>query len=426
MRDKNKNSARRFCFTINNPKNSAEDLLSALQAHKDFSYCIFSLEKGDKRGTEHFQGYIQLKKPNRYSSFHSLLSKDLRSAHFEQAHGSLEDNQLYCGPDAPIDRGPNAGQTKGSAGLHLAGPYEAGNIEKSGQGARNDIRGFTDEIVAGRAIASIAIDNPSTYVRFHRGLHAFAGHVPVVSRAPHFAIALVGPPGTGKSKFARELFLRLGGLPGFIERQGEPYTWAKRNGNNVWLEGYGNQQFVLLDDFYGWIPASTFLAAFDQYNTQLEFKGGAITFNSTCSVFTSNKFPSDWYRGEAVDPLAVCRRVHVEVDFSTRRIGSGPPDFTVRPSVGVREDVPVELRNSERFSSILEALLFLDCDIPPEFVELVREPLSPVQASPLQRQASGSNSVEDWLRGVLSNSQEAEDLPVIPEEDFLEDHSPQY
>lgn len=84
--------ARNYCFTLNNYMEEDEE---KLLKNDNFSYIIIGREKGEK-GTEHLQGYFQLKEKKALT----WIKKHINSRmHVEQAKGSPKQNIEYCTKD---------------------------------------------------------------------------------------------------------------------------------------------------------------------------------------------------------------------------------------------------------------------------------------------------------------------------------------
>lgn len=88
-------SAKRWCFTLNNPTNDEIDGLIRW-ATTNPAYLIFGREVGDN-GTPHLQGFFLLKRRRRLSQCKQLPG--LSRAHFEIARGSTNQAISYCKKD---------------------------------------------------------------------------------------------------------------------------------------------------------------------------------------------------------------------------------------------------------------------------------------------------------------------------------------
>ena len=105
-------TARAYCFTLNNP------ISDELQICPNERFIIWQVEQGEQ-GTRHIQGYIELSKPARIAA----LKKWLPQAHFESRRGSREQARDYCKKED----------------TRIAGPFERGDWEAGGIGARTDL-----------------------------------------------------------------------------------------------------------------------------------------------------------------------------------------------------------------------------------------------------------------------------------------------
>lgn len=86
-----KDLLRNFCFTLNNYTQEDIDYLENNFFEGYCSYLIYGKEKATT-GTNHLQGYVQLKKRTRFNT----IKKYLKSYHIEDAKGSAEQNRAYC------------------------------------------------------------------------------------------------------------------------------------------------------------------------------------------------------------------------------------------------------------------------------------------------------------------------------------------
>ena len=118
-----------------------------------------------------------------------------------------------------------------------------------------------------------------TFILYYRGLNYYR----LMTEKPRYhemnIIVCLGPTGTGKSKWAYDNY---------------PNAYWKQN--SQWWDNYTNQDTVIIDEFYGWLPWSDLLRLCDRYPYMVQSKHGQLTFNSSTIVFTSNSLPSSWYK----------------------------------------------------------------------------------------------------------------------------------
>lgn len=276
-------TSRSFCFTINNPTLP----LTIPQEKKDkhVRYVSWQLESGDQ-GTRHYQGFIQLKSPQRISLLKSF-GPDWARGHYEITKGTPDQAREYSRKEES----------------RLEGPYEIGTY--TSQGKRTDLQSVVDQANEGKTLQEIAMDNPTTFVRFHRGIERFLQVTRTEKRTWKTQLYIFwGQAGTGKSRWAHSL-------------DEEPYFLRRGNGNSVWFDGYTGQSVVVLDDFYGWIPYDLLLRLTDRYSLTVDVKGGSVPFLAKYVVLTSNKPWTEWYdfANKPMDPEALRRRIDAEVEL---------------------------------------------------------------------------------------------------------------
>lgn len=274
-------ASRRWCFTLNNPESDELVFPDVVR------YAIWQRERGEN-GTEHLQGYVELSKPQRLSFFKSFIPR----AHVEVARGSRDQARDYC-------RKPET---------RVAGPFEFGDFGAGGQGSRSDLDGIKQLIDNGAGEQEIAEANFSAWCRNYR---AFREYKRIKTEARDWPVDVEvfwGDPGTGKSRKAMEE---------------NPGAYWKPKGQ--WWDGYEDQEVVIIDEFYGWLPYDFILRLCDRYPLNLEIKGGTVACLMKKIIFTSNKHPDDWYQKDTLDKRAFARRVTKLVHF----VGTEQMDETV-------------------------------------------------------------------------------------------------
>ncbi len=100
-RDLNYKQGRCFCFTLNNPKQGDDEIISKMDI---FGYGIIGHEIAPTTGTPHYQGYIRLKKMTRFNALvKAFHDKDMKP-HIMRAYGDAQSNIVYCSKedDAPL------------------------------------------------------------------------------------------------------------------------------------------------------------------------------------------------------------------------------------------------------------------------------------------------------------------------------------
>lgn len=256
-------TSRSWSYTLNNPDDSD------IEQFKSFicSSHRCALEIGDE-GTPHLQGCISFKKVYRLVGLKKLNPK----VHWEITK-SVDHSMNYC--------------TKGEILID----------EKGSQGQRNDLKKAVDELISGKNIEEVAMDNPMAYIKSFRGLEKlnYIMKKKQMCYEPCEVTVLWGPTRSGKSRKAFEIDHLL-------------YSVPKSNGNNLWFDGYNGEKTILFDDFYGNIDYGLMLNICDGHPMQVNFKGGMTVKNWNHVIFTSNKPPDQWWPFEE-DCLAFLARV---------------------------------------------------------------------------------------------------------------------
>jgi len=113
-------------FTINNP---GTDDLRDVDTMK-CQYKVFQLERGEKEGTDHYQGYVVFESNKRMSA----VAKMLKRAHLEPRLGTHEQARAYC---MKVES-------------RISGPFETGKyVPGPGQGTRSDLSSIKKMIERG-------------------------------------------------------------------------------------------------------------------------------------------------------------------------------------------------------------------------------------------------------------------------------------
>jgi len=274
--------SRGWCYTTNNYSDADVEKLRALSTDSAVTYSIFGYEIAPSTKTPHLQGFIFFTNCRAFNTVKELLPT---GSHIEPKSSKSTPLQAaeYC-------------KKSESSDTSKPSPFEEFG-ELPIQGKRNDISDAIATLRRTKSLSACAEDHEEAFVRYHRGLGAWAtavGIVPARSTPPRVSV-VVGLPGTGKSRLASE-------APDgdcFIKPHGD------------WWDGYHQQRRVVLDDFRGGYPFSALLTLLDRYPLRVPVKGGFEVFNSGEIWITSNDYVCDWYKPEVT---------HGRLDALFRRI----------------------------------------------------------------------------------------------------------
>lgn len=262
-----------WCFTMNNPGAELLDF-----DPERLKYLVYQREVGES-GTEHYQGYVILKRRGRLNAVQGLWQ---RSSHWTEARSSPAVNKLYC--------------TKEEG--RLEGPWEFGTIAGSGSGARSDVAGLC-EFLKTHSVAEAVDEYPVEAMKFGRGMQFFKQELAKRERGNDFVkpdiLVMWGDSGVGKSRKAREIDPEL-------------YQVPVHEAGTTWFDGYNGQETILLDDFNGGILYTQMLRLCDGYPLQVQVKGGFTILQHKRIIITSNKAPELWYKKAVVGEAEALQR----------------------------------------------------------------------------------------------------------------------
>jgi len=269
-------TSRSWVFTLNNPQ-PEEDPKGWTER---VAWCTWQREKGEN-GTEHLQGYLQLHRKGRIS----VLKKVNARAHWEARRGTHEEALAYVSKEES----------------RVDGPWSYGTPTR--QGERTDVLAFL-EAAATVTEYQLALKYPDAWVKYWRAAERFRR----LSRPPRDfkteCTVLYGAPGSGKSSYCATHF--------------QDAYWKPKG---EWWDGYANEEVVVIDEFYGWLPFDLLCRILDRYPLMVPTKGGFLTFTSKKVLITSNKHPREWYDPGRITWGALARRIEKCYFYS----GEAPP-----------------------------------------------------------------------------------------------------
>lgn len=255
----NKNATKFYCFTINNPSDDDDKQLGHL--HSAVDYLVYGRETG-KDGTPHYQGYVELSEPQRFS----WLKKRLTRAHLERKQGSRTQARDYCFKEDKT-------------------PTEVGHFREDKSGKRNDLLAIRNRICAGDNIDDLEFEFFPQFVRYGRFFRDFYNRQQKPRTAPPKVYVYWGTTGSGKTRKAHEHK-----DPAIVSYTGH------------FFQNYHNQKTVIFDEMDDPVETfgrSKFLQMTDRYPMVVNIKNGERVWNPEVIVFTSNREPT-WTYDSAV------------------------------------------------------------------------------------------------------------------------------
>lgn len=270
-------TSRRWCWTLFNYTTLDEAYFQAL----DCKYTVVGKEVCPTTKRAHLQGFTIFNGNKRLSA----LKKLNKQVHWEPTIKSSLVAADYCKKEGDF--------------------FEKGDIPSPGK--RTDLEEVVTMIKAGKSIHEIADEATSSFIKFGRGIR----DVTLILQKPYShtdqrGLWFVGPPGSGKSREARDLY---------------PECFLK--GQNKWFDGYQNEKVILLDDFdhMGKCLGHHLKIWADRYACTGETKGGTINLQHTKFIITSNYYPHEIWSDDAELIKAMERR------FTVRQFGKKPTSY---------------------------------------------------------------------------------------------------
>lgn len=224
-------------------------------------YLVIGKEVCPSTGKEHLQGYCEFAKPTDFSVVKKLLGEN---THLEPRVSTAARASDYCKKDNNFE--------------------EYGTIGK--QGKRTDLDPVVEDICDGLSIKEVAQNNPTQYIKFHKGIEKLRALYAPTRNWVTEVIVLYGLTGCGKSRLARELCT-------------DYWVWTPQRG--MWFDGYDSNEHVIMEEFRGQLPFGMMLSLTDRYECPVQVKGGTVEFCPKKIVITSPKHPEKWYLTEDED-----------------------------------------------------------------------------------------------------------------------------
>lgn len=321
------------------------------------------LELCPETGKPHYQLYIQFNNTVRFNFVKTFLKAPW--AWIACAKKSPENNYAYV--------------TKERTRAPGAEPYILGKFTlKKNKGKRNDLINVMDDIKAKKDIITIALNNPAAFLRYTNNIRVTHSLITSQSAQSEYrdimVEVLIGPPGVGKSHYAREKYGRM-----------NVYSLSfDSSSSTIWWDNYKGQSVILLDDFYGsGMNWSLLLKVLDKYPLQLQVKGSSTWAQYTKVIITSNRDWYTWYPMQLKGPMwknqigALYRRfsriLHMKgrADIMLETINKTPTGEPIIPTyVGEARDAMDEHgKFQEDYVPHLRFLGLQQYEIPPDYVE---------------------------------------------------------
>ncbi len=265
---------RHYAFTIW-PKN--------LKVHKDLfewfewaklntngiTYLVMQHEHGKKQKGHHIQGFVTAATKKRPSTLGIQYHCDAEVFQKMVKGSTPQKNRAYCTKDE--DRLPGTE-------FFEYGTVPGVNVSK--------VDSMCDLILKQGLKRAIDSD-PGTYIRYSNGFKQLEMHYKrqkVRSKTIH-VIVICGPPGAGKSWWAKNLY-----------DPGETFTLpAVPRSGQAWFDDYDNERTLVVDECSGRIEFELFKNMLDPLDMNCPTKGSHSPAMWDTVIITSNFHPNSWY-----------------------------------------------------------------------------------------------------------------------------------
>lgn len=259
--------------------------------HPTLSFLIAHLEVG-ATGTPHYQGYLELDRHRRRAH----VAKMLPTAWIAKRQGTAREALTYCLKEATeqeqqllTEQGADytsACDSSTELPRIITTSTEDGKLKQmlsestsSKQDVHQRLLNLKAAIDQNKTDTDLANMDFPLFIKHYRGLSHYRMITAPKRDHPVEVIVIQGPTGTGKSKWSMDTY--------------PDAYWKQRS---QWWDNYEQQETVIIDEFYGWLPFDNLLRLCDRYPLLVETKGGQINFNAKTIVITTNQIPDRWYK----------------------------------------------------------------------------------------------------------------------------------
>lgn len=243
---------------------------------RSMTYLCYAPEICPTTGRPHWQSYMHLKKAKTPAQALKIIKAEPKTLKLIITNGTHADNRIYC--KGPYDDG------KGKVKPENPDFVEFGELPQ--QGARNDVKSMTADILDGMDDIDLIRKHGDKAMRMYHGIDWVRRTMKLVKRTWPMEVRIYwsDATGVGKSRIAWDEF-------------GIDNVYEKPNGK--WWDGYMGQHCVIIDDIDPENMYDTtfayYLKLMDRYPMKVEWKHGMGEFCSKVIIFTSNFNPDLWW-----------------------------------------------------------------------------------------------------------------------------------
>lgn len=260
----NRQEAKRWCFTINNPTDD-DKWWEKPEISGQLEYLVVQEERGEE-GTVHYQGFVIFKSKKRLSWIKNNCNN---RGHFEVTKGSNKEASDYCKKDETYTGGLRVeiGQMP---------ERKAGKASERLEKAADELDQIKTVYKRPREIDSMTLLQSG----FTQAYKLCTDDILGPFRPNLRILTLIGPPGCGKSWTINSFF---------------PHHGLCIYGNSgCWFQN-PSADCMIFEEFNGQIQLQKMLQYLDPYPLALEVKGRMAPACYDTVIITSNVTPKWWY-----------------------------------------------------------------------------------------------------------------------------------
>lgn len=240
---------------------TGDDLNEKIKKIDDIRQYSFQQEKCPTTGRLHFQIYLGFEKPKRATQIKKWFDEKI---HIEISKSPKEAWE-YCQ----------------KADTRIAGPWLS-DFKDTNQGKRSDLERVVTSLEKHKCdFNKVARDEPTTYIKYHRGIQALATAMEANSAeyGPKEVLIFWGESDAGKTRTAYEY----------------PNATKVQFSNGFFHWSPGIYETLILDEVDDWkITRGLMLQLLDRYELSVPIKGGWRPWSPKRIILTANSDPTTW------------------------------------------------------------------------------------------------------------------------------------
>lgn len=233
------NQFRNWLLTVNNPTDDEEKTFEYMKGLPHVKYFIFQREKGEEKGTEHYQIYIEFGIGKRFE----IMKKYFPTAHIEQRKGTKTQARDYCSKE----------DTRISDKV-----YEFGTFAEERE--RSDLNDIIEMVKDGATDDDILEAYPSQYFRYSKHINDVRQTVLQSRFKNKFrqleVVYIWGRAGIGKTRY-------------IMDKHGYTNVYRLTSYDHGCFDNYKGEDVILFDEFRSQFKVSDMLNYLDGYPLML-------------------------------------------------------------------------------------------------------------------------------------------------------------